>query len=1103
MQKSRRPEDDILRAFSKEIIAFSHPAVKRHRNVLDLEGICWDIETEDEGNKIWPVLMFEKSQYGDLTTFLARPTGRELSADEKLSLCLDIAWAVSDMHMHDIIHGDIKPANALVFRNDKRYTAKLMDFGLSYRDAGEHHPVFVAGSWPWTAPELDKNYCTVAQAKCMDIFSFGMLCFWTLFEKNFQGELPLPAETYQTGQGCASQQRQTLNMAVFNQLKHSDRLPILAKQLIRDEPSFDEDDKPKLERFFDKALSRDPEDRCDALESLFPFKEHSHHLLWTFIRWIIASDDTYGSFWSIDSLPHLTLTLHFNLRYATISDLAAQERKKEERNFGKIVYALRKSGHFFSVPPAAQTLQGAMIAMQHESKDLESSLGKKSKLWLINAGNLARIYKHLGRWKDSEELRKELMLIIRTLVSEDDQSMLEIKQDLAEMHRHFQRYQEAQELQRQVVDSNTKSLGKSHETTLTSLSNLASVYEDQERWKEAKEIHLFIIDERRKVLGEEHMDTLQNMDSLAWIYNKQDLWEESRELWLRIVEISKRVLGHEHPQSLVHRGHLAGAYTERGYLQEARELQEQILETTKRLFGEKHPQTLMSLGTLAGTLWRQGAHLQGESLLRKVLALTEDHLKEESFFWYSTASLGRIALLNGNHTEAKSINQEILVTGTKVHGMKHPLTMDSMRSLARTFATKEEYAEAELLFRNLVALTKDTETAPAATLADSTELATMLFKQGNYDQAELMYRNILATLRVESRDNPSTWKAMNNLALTFQQQGRFREAEQLYRESFLHLETMYGKDDHRTRASMHNLATIYHDLGDFVKGESLLQDLLVIKTRIEGKEHPSTLTTANSLGMALVASGKLQEAQRILDRNLLLRKKVLSTEHTDTLISMRNLVTALLQQGDHAGAERISREEISLSEKKFGKNDGRLLVSINLLAKIHIGQGRFVEAENALRVAVARQEKRSGKTHPGTLRMRNNLAEALNGQKKWVEAQKMHQSILRSRLAVLGAKHPDTLRSVVNLSNTLRDQGKHGEALKGYEQAWKTYCDTLGPDHPDALACEKHCAYSQQQVNEQILLPSEQENPKAGSEVGQSTSKSETEMTEMMQETRL
>jgi serine/threonine protein kinase len=149
----------------------------------------------------------------------------------------------------DIVHGDMKPENVLIFKNNQRYTAKVTDFGLSIRSTDQDHLVKVIGSRLWTAPELDLNYLY------------------------FSGDVPLPAESCQIEQFFESEQQQTLSMVVIERLKHGTELNLLAKMLVRNEQSIDDSEVQILEGFFDKALSCDPEDRLDALEVLFPFKK--------------------------------------------------------------------------------------------------------------------------------------------------------------------------------------------------------------------------------------------------------------------------------------------------------------------------------------------------------------------------------------------------------------------------------------------------------------------------------------------------------------------------------------------------------------------------------------------------------------------------------------------------------------------------------------------------------------------------------------------------------------------------------------------------------------------------------------------------------------
>jgi serine/threonine protein kinase len=49
-----------------------------------------------------------------------------------LDVMLQIALGVKYLHDHNIIHGDIKPSNILIFKSSKNVYVKLSDFGLSY-----------------------------------------------------------------------------------------------------------------------------------------------------------------------------------------------------------------------------------------------------------------------------------------------------------------------------------------------------------------------------------------------------------------------------------------------------------------------------------------------------------------------------------------------------------------------------------------------------------------------------------------------------------------------------------------------------------------------------------------------------------------------------------------------------------------------------------------------------------------------------------------------------------------------------------------------------------------------------------------------------------
>lgn len=92
----RNHEDTIYNAFVAELSILCHPTIRNHPHIEKLIGISWEISTKE--NAVWPVLVLEKAQLGDLHHFMTTEMAKTLSVMEKLSLCLDVATAVVTLH---------------------------------------------------------------------------------------------------------------------------------------------------------------------------------------------------------------------------------------------------------------------------------------------------------------------------------------------------------------------------------------------------------------------------------------------------------------------------------------------------------------------------------------------------------------------------------------------------------------------------------------------------------------------------------------------------------------------------------------------------------------------------------------------------------------------------------------------------------------------------------------------------------------------------------------------------------------------------------------------------------------------------------------------
>ena len=90
-------KSNILKAIVSEIMVLRYPSLRKHRNIVTLQGICWDFTPSGEA---WPVLVFEQAKMGDLRKFMESEIGRHLSLAGKLKICSGIAAAIQEMHLH-------------------------------------------------------------------------------------------------------------------------------------------------------------------------------------------------------------------------------------------------------------------------------------------------------------------------------------------------------------------------------------------------------------------------------------------------------------------------------------------------------------------------------------------------------------------------------------------------------------------------------------------------------------------------------------------------------------------------------------------------------------------------------------------------------------------------------------------------------------------------------------------------------------------------------------------------------------------------------------------------------------------------------------------
>ncbi|KAK6362265.1 hypothetical protein TWF730_005961 [Orbilia blumenaviensis] len=172
-----------------EILALCHENLSCHRNIVKLIGWARDQAWNDA-----PVLIFERAE-GNLESFL-KDDNATLDEMDRYHFCLDIAEGLFALHEVGIAHGDLKPSNVLIFKENKhdhfRYVAKLADFGLSVDEntATNAQKRILRGWTPgWIAPEIEEysEHREIATMdidfKAADVYALGLVIWSVLLLK--------------------------------------------------------------------------------------------------------------------------------------------------------------------------------------------------------------------------------------------------------------------------------------------------------------------------------------------------------------------------------------------------------------------------------------------------------------------------------------------------------------------------------------------------------------------------------------------------------------------------------------------------------------------------------------------------------------------------------------------------------------------------------------------------------------------------------------------------------------------------------------------------------------------------------------------------------
>uniref|UniRef100_A0A672JBJ7 Mitogen-activated protein kinase kinase kinase 12 n=1 Tax=Salarias fasciatus TaxID=181472 RepID=A0A672JBJ7_SALFA len=141
----------------------------KHPNIITFKGICTQAPCY--------CIIMEYCAQGQLYEVLR--AGRKITPSLLMDWAMGIAGGMNYLHLHKIIHRDLKSPNMLITYDD---SVKISDFGTSKELSDKSTKMSFAGTVAWMAPEVIRNEPV---SEKVDIWSFGVV-LWEMLT----GEVP-------------------------------------------------------------------------------------------------------------------------------------------------------------------------------------------------------------------------------------------------------------------------------------------------------------------------------------------------------------------------------------------------------------------------------------------------------------------------------------------------------------------------------------------------------------------------------------------------------------------------------------------------------------------------------------------------------------------------------------------------------------------------------------------------------------------------------------------------------------------------------------------------------------------------------------------------
>jgi tetratricopeptide (TPR) repeat protein len=541
-----------------------------------------------------------------------------------------------------------------------------------------------------------------------------------------------------------------------------------------------------------------------------------------------------------------------------------------------------------------------------------------------------------------------------------------------------------------------------------------------------------------KTIAQTDRLSMSSFSNLATAYVDAKQYEQALPMLLKLIELHDNVLGHDHPESLTTRQNLAVCYTEHipPRFEEALDLQTAVLKAWRQNFGPKHRHTIGAAMVYASMLFREGSDDKTAfDLYEWAMETSKEQFSESNpDTWLATSNYAYMLIRFESVDQAITLLRRSLQKSEELLPHDHPNILDIMLRLSTAYIEQGMYDDAELLLKKVSqSAACMSQTKPTLKLWVWNGLGEIYQHRGVNALAKEAWERVLTSgKQYWGIHHPAVRLAMRYLGVLHIKEGRHDEGIHMLKKVVAWCKQYKGEADWESMHHRAQLGDSYNATGKFAEAQKILSEVFLLAKETLGATEGITIDVQGNLAYALKNSNQTEMAKDLAEDVMQKRISVLGRLHKDTLLSMRNLFCIYLELKLWSEASSLAQGiSTALTELGDDLNDDTWQY---LLVEFYARSNRLEEGQKYFLERLTKIKEQHG-PEAACDTARYCLAYILSDDtNRLCDAAKLMDQVLTYRISQFGEYSSPTCQAAGLLGVILRDKGDLTGAVAMFQQ---------------------------------------------------------------------